>query len=146
MLQAIGELEPRFRKSGQQQLLVETLLVRFALLDRTVELEDVLRSIGGGGGSGGGSAAVVIERGRDQRRTDAATEARVDAAAAPAPSAPSSARSVSSPPPPRRAPVRDGAAARAELADAAPVESAAALELVAVAGADGTWPAWRRSS
>jgi DNA polymerase III subunit gamma/tau len=47
MLQAIGELEPRFRKSGQQQLLVETLLVRFALLDRTVEIEDVLRSLGG---------------------------------------------------------------------------------------------------
>jgi len=47
MLQAIGELEPRFRKSGQQQLLVETLLVRFALLDRSVDLEDVLRSLGG---------------------------------------------------------------------------------------------------
>ena len=47
MLQAIGELEPRFRKSGQQQLLIETLLVRFALLDRTVEIEDVLRSLGG---------------------------------------------------------------------------------------------------
>jgi DNA polymerase-3 subunit gamma/tau len=45
MLQAIGELEPRFRKSGQQQLLIETLLVRFALLDRSIELEDVLRSL-----------------------------------------------------------------------------------------------------
>jgi DNA polymerase-3 subunit gamma/tau len=78
MLQAIGELEPRFRKSGQQQLLVETLLVRFALLDRSIELEDVLRSLdaqpqrpgaaaqresaggsssGPSGGGGGGSAA-----------------------------------------------------------------------------------------
>jgi DNA polymerase III subunit gamma/tau len=46
MLQGIGELEPRFRKSGQQQLLVETLLVRFALLDHAVELEEVLRSLG----------------------------------------------------------------------------------------------------
>ena len=54
MLQAIGELEPRFRKSGQQQLLVETLLVRFALLDRAVELEDVLRSLGGSGGAAEG--------------------------------------------------------------------------------------------
>jgi DNA polymerase III subunit gamma/tau len=45
MLQSIGELEPRFRKSGQQQLLIETLLVRFALLDRAIELEDVLRSL-----------------------------------------------------------------------------------------------------
>ena len=78
MLQAIGELEQRFRKSGQQQLLVETLLVRFALLDRSVELEDVLRSIGGGpsaaptprrdsqtggtggGGGGGGSAGPFV--------------------------------------------------------------------------------------
>jgi DNA polymerase III subunit gamma/tau len=51
MLQSLGELEPRFRKSGQQQLLLETLLVRFALLDRAVELEDVLRSMGSSGGS-----------------------------------------------------------------------------------------------
>ena len=59
MLQALGELEPRFRKSGQQQLLIETLLVRFALLDRSIELEDLLRSMGngGGGGSGGGGGA-----------------------------------------------------------------------------------------
>jgi len=51
MLQSIGELEPRFRKRGQQQLLIETLLVRFALLDRAVDLEDVLRSISAGGGA-----------------------------------------------------------------------------------------------
>jgi DNA polymerase-3 subunit gamma/tau len=65
MLQAIGELEPRFRRSGQQQLLTETLLVRFALLDRAVDLEDVLRSIGGGdggGGGGGGGGSGPFER------------------------------------------------------------------------------------
>src|SRR5438105_14869664 len=50
MLSAIGELEPRFRKSGQQQLLIETLLVRFALLDRTIEIEDLLRGLNGEGG------------------------------------------------------------------------------------------------
>jgi DNA polymerase-3 subunit gamma/tau len=49
MLAAVGELEQRFRKSGQQQLLLETLLVRFALLDRTVAIEDVLRGLGDGG-------------------------------------------------------------------------------------------------
>jgi DNA polymerase III subunit gamma/tau len=53
MLSAATELEPRFRKSGQQQLLLEALLVRFALLDRTVNLEAVLRGLGGGGSSGG---------------------------------------------------------------------------------------------
>src|SRR6185436_9214576 len=55
MLTAIGELEQRFRKSGQQQLLLETLLIRFALLDRTVAIEDVLRGLGDGGNSGAGS-------------------------------------------------------------------------------------------
>ncbi len=49
MLNAVAELEPRFRKSGQQQMLIEMLLVRFALLDRTVAIEDVLRSMGSGG-------------------------------------------------------------------------------------------------
>jgi DNA polymerase III subunit gamma/tau len=53
MLSAFTQLEPQFRKSGQQQLLVETLLVRFALLDRSVQLEEVLRSLSEGGGSGG---------------------------------------------------------------------------------------------
>jgi DNA polymerase III subunit gamma/tau len=52
MLAAIAELEPRFRRSGQQQILLEALLVRFALLDRAVEIEDVLRSMGGGGAGG----------------------------------------------------------------------------------------------
>ena len=47
MLSALGELEPRFRRSTQQQLLLETVLVRFALLDRTVAIEDVLKGIGG---------------------------------------------------------------------------------------------------
>ena len=50
MLHAITELEQQFRKSVQQQLLVETLLLRFALLDRSVEIEAVLRELGGGGG------------------------------------------------------------------------------------------------
>ena len=55
MLNVIGEMEIRFKRSGQQQLLIETLLVRFALLDRTISLEDVLKALGdeGGGGSGG---------------------------------------------------------------------------------------------
>jgi DNA polymerase-3 subunit gamma/tau len=48
MLTALTELEPRFRRSGQQQLLIETAMVRFALLDRTVDVEALLRSLGGG--------------------------------------------------------------------------------------------------
>jgi DNA polymerase-3 subunit gamma/tau len=48
MLAALAETEIRFRRSGQQQLLLETLLIRFALMERTVELEEVLRSLGAG--------------------------------------------------------------------------------------------------
>jgi DNA polymerase-3 subunit gamma/tau len=53
MLNAITELEPRFRKSSQQQLLLETLLVRCALLDRAVSLEAVLRELDAPGGTAG---------------------------------------------------------------------------------------------
>jgi DNA polymerase-3 subunit gamma/tau len=93
MLQAIGELEPRFRKSGQQQLLVETLLVRFALLDRSVDLEEVLRSLGGEGtaseslgtsrreppsASGGGSASGSGGAAAPFARPEPRPAARVD--------------------------------------------------------------------
>ena len=46
MISAVNALEPTFRKSGQQQLLIEMLLVRMALLDRTVEFEDLLSGLG----------------------------------------------------------------------------------------------------
>ncbi|MFL5525693.1 MAG: DNA polymerase III subunit gamma/tau [Gemmatimonadaceae bacterium] len=45
MISAVNTLEPTFRKSGQQQLLIEMLLVRMALLDRTVALEDLLKGL-----------------------------------------------------------------------------------------------------
>jgi DNA polymerase-3 subunit gamma/tau len=63
MLAAIGELEPRFRKSGQQQLLLETLMVRFALLDRTVAIEDVLRGMADAGGGGSRSSGHSVPAG-----------------------------------------------------------------------------------
>jgi DNA polymerase-3 subunit gamma/tau len=50
MISSVNALEPTFRKSSQQQLLIEMLLVRMALLDRTVALEDLLRELGGEGG------------------------------------------------------------------------------------------------
>ena len=51
MISAVNALEPTFRKSGQQQLLIEMLLVRMALLDRTIALEDLLKGLGGEGQS-----------------------------------------------------------------------------------------------
>ena len=47
MISAINALEPTFRKSPQQQLLIEMLLLRMALLDRTLEIEDMLKGLGG---------------------------------------------------------------------------------------------------
>jgi len=99
MLQAITELEPRFRKSGQQQLLIETLLVRFALLDRAVDLEDVLRSLSerpsptpaasptretGGSGGGGGTNPFVRPEPRPVPRADG-SGARAELASRPVP-------------------------------------------------------------
>ncbi|MGH7710502.1 MAG: hypothetical protein ACREOG_04430, partial [Gemmatimonadaceae bacterium] len=48
MLHLVAELEPRFKRSGQQQMLFEVLLVRLALLDRTVQIEQLLAQLGGG--------------------------------------------------------------------------------------------------
>ncbi len=56
MLAMLVEMEPHIRRSAQQQMLFETLIVRFALLDRTVALEDVLRGVAGGGGGSEASA------------------------------------------------------------------------------------------
>jgi DNA polymerase III subunit gamma/tau len=51
MLSMLSDLEPQFRRSPQQQLLVEMLLVRFALLDRALTIEELLSALGGSGGS-----------------------------------------------------------------------------------------------
>jgi DNA polymerase-3 subunit gamma/tau len=42
MLRMLAEVEPGVRRSGQPQLLVETLLLRWAMLDRVVDLQEVL--------------------------------------------------------------------------------------------------------
>ncbi len=59
MLSQVAELDAdgNFRKSGQQQVLIELLLLRFAYLDRTIELEEVIGLLGGGGGGEGGELA-----------------------------------------------------------------------------------------
>jgi DNA polymerase-3 subunit gamma/tau len=67
MLSTIGELEQRFRKSGQQQMLLETLLVRFALIDRSIAIEEVLRGFGDGGGSRGSSTSTSTARSAPNR-------------------------------------------------------------------------------
>ena len=131
MLQLITELEPRFKKSGQQQLLVETLLVRFALMDRAVEIEDLIRSVGGGGSGGGSSSTQPSSSASAPPRRDA----RIDAAASPAVGG--GVMNVRPSPAPRPTARVDGPAVRAELADVvAPTVSSpqAPLELSKLTG------------
>ncbi|HYC49508.1 MAG TPA: DNA polymerase III subunit gamma/tau [Gemmatimonadaceae bacterium] len=94
MLNVIAEGELRFKRSGQQQLLVETLLVRFALMDRTVDLEAVLRAMGGSG-AGGGSVPAGGARPAPARQAD---RPHADTRAS-APRAMSAARADDPPPP-----------------------------------------------
>ncbi len=51
MLKLLGEAETAIRRSPNARLYVETLLLQWTLLDRTVELSDVVAALGGRGGS-----------------------------------------------------------------------------------------------
>ena len=55
LLAALGQAEPQIRQSGNPRLAVELLLLRWALMDRTVELESVLRALDGGAADPGPS-------------------------------------------------------------------------------------------
>jgi DNA polymerase-3 subunit gamma/tau len=56
MLSGLADLDTdgRFRKSEQQRILVEVLLLKFAMLDRTVELEELIAAVRGTPGNSGG--------------------------------------------------------------------------------------------
>ncbi len=56
MLKLFAEGEPSIRRSGTPRLVVETMLLRWALMDRTVDLEAVIRGGQGGQGDQGGQA------------------------------------------------------------------------------------------
>ena len=84
MMTMLVEIEPHFRRSGQPQMLFETLLVRFALLDKTLGLEDVLRGLAGGGG--GASATVGGGGTRRSAPSDVRAPMMADSASARTPS------------------------------------------------------------
>ena len=73
MLSMLASIEPQFRRSSQQQLLVEMLLVRFALLDHAVTIEQMLGALGPAGG--GAQPRPADERGAARVRP-ARTDAR----------------------------------------------------------------------
>ncbi len=107
MLTLLTDLEPHFRRSGQQQLLFETLLVRFALLDRTVNLEDVLKGMGaapatrssGGGGARREPVSYDNSPARPPRATLLADHPRVAEPRAAVPAKPRAAVPADSAPP-----------------------------------------------
>jgi DNA polymerase-3 subunit gamma/tau len=53
LLTVLGELEVQLRAAGNARLAVELLLLRWAMMGRTVELEQVLRALDRGTGEGG---------------------------------------------------------------------------------------------
>jgi DNA polymerase-3 subunit gamma/tau len=130
MLTMLVEMEPHFRRSSQQQLLLETLLVRFALLDRTMDLEAVLKGMAGGGsGSGPAFGGGAGGAGRAEPMRAAPLASRDAAPPRPAPpmlrdsAEPVSRAMVQEPPPLSRGTPRPAAPSAAVAADvpAAPV-------------------------
>jgi DNA polymerase-3 subunit gamma/tau len=53
LLATLGEAEPQIRQSGHARLAVELLLLRWAMMDRTIDLEAVLEALEAGGGDRG---------------------------------------------------------------------------------------------
>ncbi|WP_420130324.1 DNA polymerase III subunit gamma/tau [Longimicrobium sp.] len=136
MLAQVAELDAdgRFRKSGEQRILIELLLLRFAYLESTVSLEDVLSAMGGNGGAGrGGSEDGGAPRGNVPGGRPASPDARPGRLTEPAPqAAPSAPSSQPAGPAPRvQAPVEE--APRAEAVPAAPAASVEAPRVQAVA-------------
>jgi DNA polymerase-3 subunit gamma/tau len=63
MMNVMADGELRFKRSSQQQLLVETMLVRFALMDRTANVEDLIKALGPASpGAGSGIASGTRPR------------------------------------------------------------------------------------
>ncbi|MCC7055078.1 MAG: DNA polymerase III subunit gamma/tau [Gemmatimonadaceae bacterium] len=131
VLQQMADVELRLKRSGQPQLVFETLLVRLALLDRTVSLEEVLAGLGDAG-----PRAVAAPRSAPPVAARAVVAEPVRSAPAPdkwsqpAPGAPAAARAVKADPAPSApvaAPVATGAAAQ----PSAPVAAAATAKTAA---------------
>jgi hypothetical protein len=88
MLKLLGEAEAALRRSANARLQVETLLLQWTLLDRTVELSEVLqllregRSASGGAVGQGGETRTwaAVSSGRLPSSSEIGTKARLDLA------------------------------------------------------------------
>jgi DNA polymerase-3 subunit gamma/tau len=89
MLAIVAELdtEGRFRKSANPRTMLEALLLRFAYLERTIAIEDVIAGMSGGG-SGGGPNPVTSSPAPAPSRRARSSAGPETASARPAPAAP----------------------------------------------------------
>jgi DNA polymerase-3 subunit gamma/tau len=83
MLSGLAELDTdgRFRKSEQQRILIEVALLKFAMLDRTIRLEELIESMGGaapGGGPGPAGGQPPDRAGRSGREGTGGTREKVE--------------------------------------------------------------------
>ena len=132
MLHLAAEVEPQVRRSGQPQLLFETLLVRFALMDRTLDLETVLRGVGDGAGTGTGTGdtrpTVTAAGAPTPAPSRRAAPPETTAAPAPRASAETEARSATRQAA-RSTPAAQRPAPMPEIADAAPARAEGTMPL-----------------
>jgi len=75
LLTVMGEIEPQLRSTGQPRLVVEVLLLRWAMMDRTVEIGQVIEALGatekGEGGRGKGTTNPAPQAPPQQMRDSA---------------------------------------------------------------------------
>ncbi len=98
MLRLLQETETSIRRSPNARLYIETLLLQWSLLDRTVEIEDVLKALKGEAPSGPARRQPPSETASSPRSTSQAGGRRVSAAEGEAPPARVKAPPVSNPP------------------------------------------------
>ncbi len=106
------ETDGSLRRTGQPRLLVEMLLLRMSYMDRTVELEEVIRALGGGMPASGKASAAASRS--DDRRANASVQDSRSGAATPsaAPRRPPRGSSAASGPEPRRPVARPSTVSR----------------------------------
>ena len=88
LLTVMGEIEPQLRSTGQPRLVVEVLLLRWAMMDRTVEIGEVIRALGakGTGDVGRGTGGSRQGTGDEGRGTSGPQQMRDSAPPVPPPS------------------------------------------------------------
>lgn len=143
MLKLLTEVEPNLRRTGNPRLAVETLLLRWAMMDRTVDLAAVIAGGGGGNDGGGSSPGRIVPSGARETGSAPAPTPRADA---PSPSRFSSEVRAqiegAAEPPSRRAtePVRPAEAA------ARPSAGVARISDWSLQGLVSAWPDLTRSA